>query len=151
MEPIASLLTDGLAEALSGHRCVSAWLGYGEPLFMGFASELLPDRGFDRQPEPPYELQTNFADWHLTAPDGGPAAINDALGWFVSGWQLPAPGHLTIQFAGGARLRVVPWSENREAWSLVLPGRRFVEVCCDGRVRAGRTDEPIRPWPKVPA
>jgi hypothetical protein len=55
-----------LEEALRGSRCVSAWLGYGEVLFAGFGSEVLPEREPDgRRTRPPYKLHTNFADWWI--------------------------------------------------------------------------------------
>ena len=36
MEHGPDILVDAVAEAFSGHRCASAWLGYGNVLFLGF-------------------------------------------------------------------------------------------------------------------
>ncbi len=52
-----------LSEAFTDHRCVTAWLGYGNVLFLGFGDSVLPERDqYGRRTRPPYELETNYAD-----------------------------------------------------------------------------------------
>jgi hypothetical protein len=154
MDRSASVLTDGLAEALSGHRCVSGWLGYSEVLFLGFGSESLPERGADGwRPMPPYEVQTHFADWSVAQAEreNGPdaeraaaeAAVAGLVGRPVVSWELGEAGSLAVRFDGGLLVRVSPWPESGEAWSLVMPEGRFIAVACDGRAAVGCTDDPV--------
>src|SRR5437773_10472133 len=66
------LVAAALAEALSRNQCVSAWLGPGNVLFLGLGTAIIAERDPDgRRSTPPYELQTNFADWTIECP-GGP-------------------------------------------------------------------------------
>jgi len=51
-----------LSEAFEGHRCVTAWLGYGSVLFLGFGETVLPalDQS-GHHTQPPFELEINIA------------------------------------------------------------------------------------------
>src|SRR4051812_21468797 len=95
------MLADALGEALSGRRCVSAWLGYGKVLFLGLGdapSALCGPDGL--RARPPYELETNFADWSVQLPgssadadstkEQAERAVGELIGRPVAGWQLGA-------------------------------------------------------------
>jgi hypothetical protein len=67
MDYTPELLANAIAETLSGCRCVSAWLGYGNALFLGFGSEMIAPRNSQgRRTKPPYELQTSMAGWRVS-------------------------------------------------------------------------------------
>ena len=142
-----SLLADAVAESLSGHRCVSAWLGYGNALFLGFGADpahpRTPDGG---QAVPPFELQTSMADWRVGAVSCDDArelaerAVEELIGRPVVGWQLEGGRALTVQFAGGRTLEVRPPEEpvlDLDEWWFCLPGSRFVGVRGTGEVVSG--------------
>jgi hypothetical protein len=152
------LLEATVVEALSGHRCVSGWLGYGSALFLGFGSEQLPERDAnDRRTEPPYELQTSMAGWRVggaTSADSesereaAEGAVRALVGRSVVRWRLIDRGGLVVEFAGGCRLEVLPPSEVDpersdldDEWWFCMPGSRYVGVGGGGRVIEGRTDQ----------
>src|SRR5437867_210565 len=59
-----STLKQELADGIGGRRCVEAWLGYGQPLFLvlGDHAALDPEHA-ERHPHPHYQIQTHDADW----------------------------------------------------------------------------------------
>ncbi len=153
------LLEATVAEALSGRRCVSGWIGYGNALFLGFGADQLPERDDDgRRSKPPYELQTETAGWRVEG-----AAIADAesdremaerairalVGRPVIHWRLIDRRALVVAFAGGWQLDVLPPAEvdpesgGGHEWWLCLPGSCYVGVGSGGRVVQGRTDQPL--------
>ena len=143
------LLDEALAAALSGHRCVSAWLGYGNALFLGFGSEVVSPRNPDgRRTVPPYELQTSMAADSDDERESAERAVEALVGRVVVRWQLKDHHGLEVEFAGGWLLEVIPPSEidpdwsDLDEWWFCLPGSRFVGVGSDGRVVAGWSDRP---------
>src|SRR3981189_315062 len=55
-----------LRAAFDNQRCVSAWLGHADVLFLGFGNEVLPrPLPGERHARPPYELETNYAIWRV--------------------------------------------------------------------------------------
>src|SRR5687767_4922408 len=111
------LLDNAIAQALSGHRCVSAWLGYGHVLFIGFGSELVPQRPDGRHSDPPYELQTSLSEWRVTAGagvtgesgrEGAELAVAELIGRSVVRWRLTDRYGLEIEFDGGWTLELLP-------------------------------------------
>jgi hypothetical protein len=149
-----------LDTALTGRLCVSAWLGYGTVLFVGFGEHVLPERGADgRHPMPPYELQTNFADWSVLGPDGAvsadsgrgalEAAARSLIGRRVVGWELLALRGLQVAFAGGVELAVAPWPASEgvaDAWSLESPDGKVVAVSTGGQVAVVCARVPVADW-----
>jgi hypothetical protein len=141
------LLADAVAEALSGHHCVSAWLGHGNALFLGFGSgPTRPPTPDGRHPVPPFELQTSMADWRVGAVGGDdgrePAerAVTDLVGRPVASWRLVGARALTVEFAGGRTLEFTPPDESvpdLDEWWFCLPGSRFVGVSGTGQIIAG--------------
>ena len=115
------MLANAAAEALSGHRCVSGWLGYGNALFLGFGSQPIPARRIDgRRSSPPYELQTSIAIWRVIGnivasceDERGLAeeAIQALIGLSVAGWQLSDNSGLEIEFVDRWRLDIAPPAE----------------------------------------
>jgi hypothetical protein len=151
----AEVLDEAVAEALSGRRCVSAWLGYGNVLFLGFGAAVVPPRNAEgRRTEPPYELQTETAGWRVRDLDAAcsdderaPAerAIGKLIGRPVAHWQLSDRRSLRVDFAGGAILEVIPPSEDSpdsDEWWFFLPESRLVGVGGGGEVVSGRSDQP---------
>ena len=142
-----SLLADAVAEALSGHRCVSAWLGYGNALFLGFGSEVMAPFTFDGpHTQPPFELQTSMADWRVGAVgcedelEPAERAVVELIGRPVVGWELRDGRALTVEFEGGRTLEVTPPEEavpDLDEWWFCLPGSRYVGVSGTGQVVAG--------------
>src|SRR5690348_13149496 len=60
------LLKQQLEAGIPGRRCVEAWLGYGQVLFLGFGDEVIPEPGPEEPHQPaPYQLQTQYADWRV--------------------------------------------------------------------------------------
>jgi hypothetical protein len=155
-----NLLSNAVAEALSEHGCVSAWLGIGNALFLGFGTEPIAPRDAEgRRTVPPYELQTDMASWRLVGgasvssnAERGPAerAVEGLVGRPVVDWRLRGGRGLEVEFVDGWILEVVPpgepdpdWPDSEEWW-FNLPGSRFVGVGSGGRVVAGSTSSEDR-------
>jgi hypothetical protein len=153
-----SLLTDAVGEALSGHRCVSAWLGIGNALFLGFGSgSIAPRTAEGSRTNPPYELQTSMAGWRVVGDvsvssetEQGPAerVVESLVGRSVVGWRLHDNHALEVEFTDGRLLEVAPSTEpapedhDLDEWWFCLPGWRYVGVGCGGRIVAGDTRGP---------
>jgi hypothetical protein len=137
-----------LHEAFDGRRCISAWLGYGEALFLGLGEEVLPEYGDDGLPSrPPFQLDTNFADWSVEGPitavfgDSNPSQLEAAAGSLVGdrvvAWELLESKGLRVTFTGGKTLTVVPWDVAdglADAWTLRALDGQILAVETDGRV-----------------
>jgi hypothetical protein len=142
-----SLLADAVAEALSGHHCISAWLGYGSALFLGFGSgPILAPHPNGRHPVPSFELQTSGADWRVGAISCdderklADRAVAGLVGQPVASWRLVGARALTVKFADGQTLEVTPPDElvpDLDEWWFCLPGSRFVGVNGMGQIIAG--------------
>lgn len=149
-----------LHEAFDGRRCVSAWLGYGDVLFLGLGEDILPDRGDDgRRVQPAVELATNFADWlvegRMTAvsADSDRAKLETAaaslVGERVVSWELLESKGLRLDFTGAKTLTVLPWDPAEglsDAWSVSSPDGRILAVATDGRVVVVDAAHPVRDW-----
>jgi hypothetical protein len=155
------ILNAALAEALDRRQCVSAWLGHGTALFLGLGTAVLADRDEDgRRTRPPYEVQTNLADWTVGW-QGGPVvndndrpraetAAQSLVGRPVAGWNLSDDATLSVRFHGGLVLTVAPMNDgesaDKTAWWVCLPGGRIVAVACDGRVVAADSRRATCDW-----
>lgn len=154
-------LTDTLAEAFSGHCCVSGWLGYANALFVGFGDAPIPRAAADgERTRPPYELETNMADWRVTGGtsaataddqrDLAERAISTLQGRQVVSWRLGPRHDLTIQFVGGLTLDVVPFSDDdvidSDAWLVRVPDGRIAAVSCGGLVAQVHEHTPVGRW-----
>lgn len=162
----SELLEAAVTEAMTGHRCVSGWLGYGSALFLGFGSEQLPDRDArGRRSEPPYELQTSMADWRVEGAASAAAeseqetaerAVRALVGRPVLDWRLIDGRGLVVEFADDLRLEILPRMEvdpersDLDEWWFCLPGSRYVGVGGGGRVVEGRTDQPPKSQDSAP-
>ena len=148
-----------LNEAFTGRLCVSAWLGYGDPILLGLGDEVLVVSHGDRQrPKPPFELQTNFSDWAVDPPhvcsskdhhDDLEAAAASLVGQSVVGWQLLPMNQLRLVFDAGHTLTVTPWPREKhvtDAWNVTAPDGRLVAVSTDGRAVIVDSTQPIRDW-----
>jgi hypothetical protein len=148
-----------LTEALSGRTCSSAWLGYGDVLFLGFGNVSFAEVPPRIHGTPEYKVQTNFADWTMETvgppgavlePEQAKQAVHSLVGKSVTGWRLIDGHGFQIEFDVALRLRVVPWTDadstDTDAWCVGLPGNRVVAVSCDGRVASVDSREPIRDW-----
>lgn len=160
-----------LDEALSERLCVSAWLGYGDCLFLGLGEDVLPERGDDGwHSKAPFELETNFADWFVEGPmtaRSAPASTDRAelevaakslVGERVLSWELLDRNGLRVRFTGAKALSIAPWgAEDRVSWAWCVesPDGRILAVATDGRSVVVDAALPIRDWfdpaPGVPA
>jgi hypothetical protein len=158
---VKNALAEALVEAVSGHRCVSGWLGRGNALFLGFGDSPLPPFAADGyRVKPPYQLETNFADWCVrregretgSAEDRTIAerAIQGLIGHAVKGWELGDDFGLRIDFGDGSQLQLTPWrDEDRrgtDAWLVCLPEGWIVAVSCGGQAVRVPRSLPIREW-----
>ena len=150
---MSTTLLGTIEEAISGHRCVTAWLGYGNALFLGFGPDVLPFRAPDgRRSKPPFELQTSLAGWRIdgeicASADDEPAvaelAVGELIGKPVVRWELQDERYLKIEFESDSQLQLLPPKEvdlDLEEWWFCLPGSRYVGVGSDGRIVEGSTD-----------
>lgn len=152
-----------LRDAFS-HRCVSAWLGYGDVLFLGFGEHILPRvQAGERHARPPYELDSNFASWRVEGPvtaqwtDEGSstqradltAAVESLIGERVEAWELLDRLGLRLVFSGSKALVVEPWPTSDgidEAWSLSAPDQHILAVSNDGRTIIVPAETPLSDW-----
>lgn len=151
-------LEAAVGQALSGHRCVSGWLGYGNTLFLGFGSKELPERDASgRRSTPPYELQTSMASWHVECAMSADSdnkrwtaeqAIQALIGRSVAAWRLTDYRGLVVEFDAGTWLEVAvpsevdPESSDLDQWWFCLPGSRYLGIGSNGRVVEGWTNRP---------
>jgi hypothetical protein len=150
-------LTAELETGIRGRRCVQAWLGYGEVLFLGFGEEVIPaPPPGERHQHPPYELQTEFADWRVeegskvrgTGDDEREhalAACQLLVGRHATDWHLDASTFaLTVRFEGDFSLVVVPLTDedvqDDNAWMFVNPAREYLCVICGGGLYAAPSE-----------
>ena len=141
-----------LVDAFESRMCVSAWLGYGDALFLGFGDKVFPPtRRHERCAKPPFELQTNFADWRVEA--AGTAhmlrAAHSLVGEGVMDWQLLERNGLRLAFTGAKVLTVSPWNAAEgisDAWCITSPDNRILAVATDGRVVIVDATQPVRDW-----
>ncbi|NVB81479.1 MAG: hypothetical protein HOV81_23995 [Kofleriaceae bacterium] len=152
-----------LRDAFS-HHAVSAWLGYGDVLFLGFGERVLPRvQAGERHARPPYELTSNFASWRVEGPvaaqwtdEGSPteraeltAAAESLIGERVEAWVLLDQLGLRLVFTGSKVLIVEPWPTSddiADAWSLTGPDERILAVSNDGRSIIVQAETPVRDW-----
>ena len=149
-----------LGEAFTGHRCVTAWLGYGNVLFLGFGETVLPARsqGGQRTP-PPFELQTNFADWFVDGPISASttdsdraqlaAAAESLINEQIIDWNLSENTRLRIAFSGAKELEIKAWNADEDladAWCLKSPDGYILAVATNGRHVIVESSLPVRDW-----
>lgn len=153
------VLNRALTTALTGHRCVSGWLGYGRVLFLGFGPSVIPPINSDgRHSKPPYELTTDLAGWRIRGGfgadsddthDKATAAVSALIGRPVCNWHVKDSRSLHVEFDDGWSIDVVPPSnidpDDRDLseWYFFLPGHRYVGIGAGGGAVAGRTDRPF--------
>lgn len=133
-----------LAEVLNHRYCVQAWLGYGNPLFLGFGEDVLPpiQRGRNAPPlrkqrQAKYRFKSLMSDWWLDNENGNigwseddestsDAAIAQIVGRRVIGWRIIEEiVGININFEGGLTLRIKPYPESEfpDAWGVRTPDR----------------------------
>lgn len=151
---------DRLSEAFTGHRCVTAWLGYGTVLFLGFGETVLPIRDKDgRHTQPSFELETNFSDWRINGPinawSGNSnrevliAAAESLIGEAILSGEVGQRKRLAISFTGGKSLFIESWNSTpdlADAWSLKSPDGRILAMATDGRFVVVDASVPVRDW-----
>lgn len=144
------------------HRCVSAWLGYGDILFLGFGEQVLPPvQPGERHPRPAYELQSNFATWRVEGPVAAQsideateradltAAAESLVGERVVAWELLDRLGLRMVLTSSKVLVVEPSPRSKgvaDAWSLTAPDRRVLAVSNDGRAIVVPVEMPVCDW-----
>ncbi|MHB9038433.1 MAG: hypothetical protein ACYC64_17415 [Armatimonadota bacterium] len=150
-----------LDTAIVGVLCVQTWLGYAQVLFVGFGDEVLPyvPPG-GRHTQPPYELQTEHADWQIEDDSGvigtaddeytkAEAAAQRLVGRRANRWQFIGASYaLEIEFDGGLKLKIVPMADteasvfHKNAWNLRMPDDYYRHTRWDGTMYALDKDEP---------
>jgi len=153
-----AVLVDRLKEAFTGRSCVSAWLGHGDVLFLGLGEDVLPERNQEGgRPRPPFELETNFADWFVARPTMAPTeltrsdsrAAESLVGKRISNWQMLDGFGLRLTFMDGDKLTVAPWPIDdgvSDAWSVRAPDGQILAASNDGKVVVVDERTPVRDW-----
>lgn len=152
-------------QRISGSRCVQAWTGHGNSLFAGFGQTLITAKvtGFRGTPshiKPPFELQTNLADWALTDISGSRftsdfASVSEIIspcmiGRTVSHLDVNAVTlELTVVLDSIVTISIMPYSDKshkgRYAWLYAEPENNVTLALIGGRFRRSRSDEPLYP------
>ena len=138
---------------------VSAWLGYGDPLFLEFAKASRTQTDNRNSDEACCKLDTNFASWSIEGPINGnqerdtrarlESACQSLLGAVVHEIEMSQDGRLTLRFDGHRVLRVAPWPVDdglSDAWSVTLCGERILAVSNAGQIVIVESHVPIRDW-----
>ena len=149
---------------LVGRRCVAAWLGHGDVLFLDIGDEVppAPEPGEPR-PRAPVSLATNYAAWSIDGPVRGTwtdseaaaesaqlqAAAESLVGERIVGWQLRDRLALRVEFSRNKVLTVQPWPTSdgvSDAWCLSSIDKRILAASNDGRMVVVDEGLPIRDW-----
>ncbi len=148
-----------------GLRCVQVWLGYGNALFLGLGDAILPPVDLDADPRrphphPPFEVQTNLAEWRVADPTGTVVTCEDAeIGAVASRLLLGRTltcatlagvgGGLDLEFDGVGRLSVLPYDapedSGEHAWYLTDPDGITLVVTIGGGYGDRLPHEPLYP------
>src|SRR5271170_2278126 len=56
---------DAPLDRILGQKCVQAWLGMSEVLFIGFGSQILPENPANEVIFPDYQVRTTLATWRV--------------------------------------------------------------------------------------
>jgi hypothetical protein len=148
-----------LETGIRDRRCVQTWLGYGEVLFIGFGEDVIPEPSpGERHQHPPYELQTEFADWRVEEGskvrgtgdderDHAQAACELLVGRHATDWLLDVSTFaLTVRFEGDFSLVVVPLTDedvvDDNAWMFVNPAGEYLCVICGGGLYVAPSEGP---------
>ena len=153
-----------IREALEGRRCVAAWLGHGDVLFLGIGDEVVPEpQSGEPRPRPPIELETNYAAWSVEGPVSAAwtdseseaesaqlrAVAESLVGERIIGWELLDRLALRVKFSGSKVLTVQPWPVSdgvSDAWSLRSSDKHILVASNDGRMVVVDEKLPIRDW-----
>ncbi len=138
---------------------ITAWLGFGESLFMEFMRIQRPDTSEPNVPSDKCKLQTNFATWSIEGPINGTSvsdsrdclesATQSLIGAIIYDLELSVDAILTVRFDGARLLKIMPWpvaDGHSDAWSLSLPDDRVLAVSNAGQFAIVEKNVPIREW-----
>lgn len=139
--------------------CNQAWLGYGNPYFLGFGSSNLPSVvhgvSLQKQKQPDYRLKSYYSSWLLTK-DGGlvgqskdlseraEASISTLVGKSVSEYLVLPDQALIIHFNDDVKLITTPYQSTvaRNAWGVREPDGFVSIIMNDGRMYQIHEKEP---------
>lgn len=160
-----SYLRQQLRNAVTGTVCAQVWLGYGATLFLGLGRSTVVDTPHGwRHGMPPYEIQTECADWTLVE-DGAEIArsadersaaemaLRCLVGLPVTGCDLGAGcGRIAIHFSERLTVEIAAWSRlecespagDIDAWRLRTPTGEHVHIWCSGKISVTAPDPPQR-------
>ncbi len=135
--------------------CVSYWLGNANVLFIGFGNDIIPPperrqniRGkfyFKHLAEPPYEIQTRFADWRIEIAGelycesvtefNLENVASKLIGKSVLKCEILQPGFgLSVEFEGSVVLKVYPYeyTSSDYVWSIRDTNGMIFFISSDG-------------------
>lgn len=153
-------LRTALARALSGSKCIQAWLGYGSVIFIGLGTDEKDLKDLGRHfPVPPYQIVADVAsqwiiyDASRVQCDSGAdrdtreSGLAQLVGMPVAEWRFCAgTGKLLIRFAEGIKLEVRPNSSFRNndavVWRVRQPSGYVYERRLSGALVRVHKDEP---------
>jgi hypothetical protein len=138
---------------------VSAWLGYGDPLFLQFARASRTRTDNPNNDAASCKLNTNFATWSVAGPVNGnqerdtrtrlESACQSLLGAVVHEIEVSEDGRLTLRFDALRVLKIAPWpvfDGLSDAWSVTLCGGKILAVSNAGQIAIVDSHVPIRDW-----
>jgi hypothetical protein len=138
---------------------VSAWLGYGDPLFLQFVRTSGTRSDAAKTDATGCKLDTNFATWSVEGTINGhqerdtrirlESACQSLLGAVVHEVEVSEDGRLTLRFDRCRVLTVAPWLLDdglSDAWSLTLCDEKILAVSNAGQIAIVERHVPIRDW-----
>jgi len=144
---------------LRSSTVVSAWLGFGDPLFLQFVKASRTRSDLPESDAAHCKLDTNFATWSVEGIVNGnqerdtrihlESICQSLLDAVVHEVEVSEDGQLTLRFDGGRVLTVAPWPREEglsDAWSLSLCDEKILEVSNAGQIAIVERHIPIRDW-----
>lgn len=138
---------------------VSAWIGYGDPLFLQFVRASGTRIGDATSDAACCKLDTNFANWSVEGTINGnqeldtrirlASACQSLIDAVVHEVEVSEDGRLTLRFDECRVLTVAPWPMEdglSDAWSLTLCDEKILAVSNAGQVAIVERHIPIRDW-----
>lgn len=154
----AAVIRHLVEETLRGRRVATAWLGYGDPLFLELSRTPCASDAREGNPSR-LKLRTNFATWSVQGAvsadqeqDAQPLleeACRSLVDATVTAVAVNSSGALALTFDAGRTLRVVPWpleDGRSDAWCVSLGDGRIAAASNSGEFVVVDNDAPTHKW-----